>query len=181
MPDNADSFLPPIPTITPANTPYVLCSSCAAAPVTLIEQWLVPVAICVALAEANSDDSAGALRGNTTVLHETDGLTTITPRTRITAHWHTLRKQGTDRKTNFRSNSTHSKIAESGFTPSSAKARVPLLLVPPWAPTWMVPNRRTALTATTPLLPQRTTVVVLLVRSWTVRWTPCWDSIRPHS
>ena len=32
-----------------------------------------------------------ALRGNTTVLHETDGLTTITPRTRITAHWRTGR------------------------------------------------------------------------------------------
>ena len=55
----------------------------------------------------------------------------------VTAHWQTLRKQGADRKTNFRSNSTHSKIAESGFTPSSAKARVPLLL-PPSAPTWMV-------------------------------------------
>ena len=55
----------------------------------------------------------------------------------VTAHWQTLRKQGADRKTNFRSNSTHSKIAESGFTPSSAKARVPLL-VPPSAPTWMV-------------------------------------------
>ena len=73
MPGDEDSLPPPIPKITPANTPYVLCSSCTAAPVTLIEQWLVHVAICVALAEANSDDSAGALRGNTTVLHETDG------------------------------------------------------------------------------------------------------------
>ena len=73
VPGDEDSLPPPIPKITPANTPYVLCSSCTAAPVTLIEQWLVHVAICVALAEANSDDSAGALRGNTTVLHETDG------------------------------------------------------------------------------------------------------------
>ena len=170
VPDNADSFLPPIPTITPANTPYVLCSSCAAAPVTLIEQWLVPVAICVALAEANSDGIARQHHGTARDRRPDDDYASDSDNCTLA-----------DRKTNFRSNSTHSKIAESGFTPSSAKARVPLLLVPPWAPTWMVPNRRTALTATTPLLPQRTTVVVLLVRSWTVRWTPCWDSIRPHS
>ena len=47
----------------------------------------------------------------------------ITTPTRRTALWHTL--QGTDQKTNFHSNSTYSTIGESGFTPSSAKARVP--------------------------------------------------------
>ena len=177
MPDNADSFLPPIPTITPANTPYVLCSSCAAAPVTLIEQWLVPVAICVALAEANSDGIARQHHGTARDRRPDDDYASDSDN--CTLAYFTEAGYGPEDQLPFELYSFED--CGEWLHPVFGEGAGPAIISSTWAPTWMVPNRRTALTATTPLLPQRTTVVVLLVRSWTVRWTPCWDSIRPHS